>query len=454
MQARSRPPTQDCTHLALRCRSEERRTPGSTPAHGPAEEGAATRSVGQYLANQRRLRRISLEELSERTSIPRRNLERLESGAFDDAADGFARGFVRTVAEALGLDANEAVMRLVDEPRADEVRALAAARRAILWRVGALAGSLLALSLGAVLYLALRERARGRPPLRPGARRDLPPRRGARAGRARASGAAVAGRRAASALRRMAALESEALILRSVDFGESDRILHLLVPEAGRLTAIAKGARRSVRRFAGTLDLFNHLRVRIDWQRPGRISRLDQARLLRGFAPLRSDPARFALGCYLLELLDRLAPEGANRADATRLFAFALQTLEWIAARPAVGAAARAARAARARRAGTAPGAARTACAAAASRPSARRRSSTSPKAVRCAAPARARRRVSCRCSAARCARSSRGCASTRISSIVWCCPRARSPRRSCCSIASRASTSASSSRASASCAR
>jgi DNA repair protein RecO (recombination protein O) len=132
----------------------------------------------------------------------------------------------------------------------------------------------------------------------------------------------------------VAALESEALILRSVDFGESDRILHLLVPEAGRLTAIAKGARRSVRRFAGTLDLFNHLRVRIDWQRPGRMSRLDQARLLRGFASLRSDPARFALGCYLLELLDRLAPEGAARADAARLFAFAVSALEWIAARP------------------------------------------------------------------------------------------------------------------------
>ncbi|GAG51712.1 unnamed protein product, partial [marine sediment metagenome] len=59
----------------------------------------------------------------------------------------------------------------------------------------------------------------------------------------------------------MAAIHTEALILRSVDFGESDRIVHLLVPEAGRLTAIAKGARRSFKRFPGTLDLFNHLRV-------------------------------------------------------------------------------------------------------------------------------------------------------------------------------------------------
>jgi len=98
----------------------------------------APRPVGQYLANQRRLRRISLEELSERTRIPRRNLEQLESGAFDAKDDGFTRGFVRTVAEALGLDAAEAVMRLVGEPRAEEDRALRAAQRAIRWRVAGL----------------------------------------------------------------------------------------------------------------------------------------------------------------------------------------------------------------------------------------------------------------------------------------------------------------------------
>src|SRR5262249_1813240 len=93
------------------------------------EEASSGHSVGQYLANQRRLRRISLEELAERTRIPRRNLERLESGAFDSAVDGFTRGFVRTVAEALGLDADEAVMRLVGEPPAEEDRALGAPRR-------------------------------------------------------------------------------------------------------------------------------------------------------------------------------------------------------------------------------------------------------------------------------------------------------------------------------------
>ncbi|HEY8153805.1 MAG TPA: DNA repair protein RecO [Myxococcota bacterium] len=129
----------------------------------------------------------------------------------------------------------------------------------------------------------------------------------------------------------MATTTTEALVLRSVDFGESDRIVHLLVPDAGRLTAIAKGARRSVRRFPGTLDLFNHLRVQVERRRTAGMARLEQATLIEAFTPLRRVPARFALGCYLLELLDRLAPEGGARADTRRLFGFALAALRTLA---------------------------------------------------------------------------------------------------------------------------
>ncbi len=125
----------------------------------------------------------------------------------------------------------------------------------------------------------------------------------------------------------MAGVRTEALILRSVDFGESDRIVHLLVPDSGRVTAIAKGARRSVRRFPGTLDLFNHLRVQMQTRRSGAMARLEQATLIESFTPLRNETRRFAIACYLLEVLDRLAPEGGTRGDMQRLFRFALAAL-------------------------------------------------------------------------------------------------------------------------------
>jgi len=128
-------------------------------------------------------------------------------------------------------------------------------------------------------------------------------------------------------------IQTEALILRSIDFGESDRILHLLVPDIGRLPVIAKGARRSVRRFSGTPDLFSHIKIQVDVRRPNSLARLDQANLIDPFIGMRSGTARFALGCYLLELFDRLAPERGVRADMRRLFSFALEALKMVANR-------------------------------------------------------------------------------------------------------------------------
>jgi len=131
---------------------EDRERSESQPAGGSAD-GASAPSIGQYLAQQRKLRGISIQELCERTKIPRRNIERLESGALDDQLDGFARGFVRTLADALGLDANEAVMRLMREPAAEEEDRELAAQRARRLRLGAAAAALALVALLAAVTL-------------------------------------------------------------------------------------------------------------------------------------------------------------------------------------------------------------------------------------------------------------------------------------------------------------
>jgi len=126
----------------------------------------------------------------------------------------------------------------------------------------------------------------------------------------------------------MQKLTTDALVLRAVDLGESDRVVHLLTPETGRIAVIAKGARRSTKRFPGTLDFFNQLHVQIERKRgTAQLARLEHARLIRAFHGLRENAGRFALGCYLLELLDRLAPEGGRRGDLAALFRFATDAL-------------------------------------------------------------------------------------------------------------------------------
>jgi hypothetical protein len=93
--------------------------PPLTGGAGPLPEGKARDcefSIGAYLARERRLRGISVGELAELTKIPTRSIERMEAGAFDGNPDGFVRGFVRTIAVGLGLDPEEAVMRMLGEP--------------------------------------------------------------------------------------------------------------------------------------------------------------------------------------------------------------------------------------------------------------------------------------------------------------------------------------------------
>jgi len=56
-------------------------------------------------------------------------------------------------------------------------------------------------------------------------------------------------------------LRAEAIVLRSIRYGEADRILHLYTLGHGRLGAIAKGARRARSRFGARLEPFTHVQV-------------------------------------------------------------------------------------------------------------------------------------------------------------------------------------------------
>jgi len=85
-------------------------------ANEGSADGVAVESIGAYLAHHRELRGITMRELAELTRIPLRSIERLESGAFDHEIDGFVRGFVRTVSDALGLDTDDTLQRLLREP--------------------------------------------------------------------------------------------------------------------------------------------------------------------------------------------------------------------------------------------------------------------------------------------------------------------------------------------------
>jgi hypothetical protein len=120
--------------------------PEAAPLTAPADAEESF-ALGSWLAKQRELRGISREELSALTRLPIRSLERLEAGAFDGQQDGFVRGFVRTVAIAIGLDPDDAVARLLAEPAARPRRQALDPRRVAVAAVGLLGAAALAAAL-------------------------------------------------------------------------------------------------------------------------------------------------------------------------------------------------------------------------------------------------------------------------------------------------------------------
>jgi len=73
-------------------------------------------SIGDYLKTERETRRLSIEEVSSTTRIPRRALESLEEDRFEDLPSGvFVRGFIKAYASAVDIDANEVLSRFDSE---------------------------------------------------------------------------------------------------------------------------------------------------------------------------------------------------------------------------------------------------------------------------------------------------------------------------------------------------
>jgi DNA repair protein RecO (recombination protein O) len=115
------------------------------------------------------------------------------------------------------------------------------------------------------------------------------------------------------------------LVLRTFDQGESDRVVHLYTETHGRVSAIAKGARRSKRRFPGTLEILSLIDVRLVDPPRAQLMRLEGAKLVGAFEGITANLARYAIACQFLELLDRLTAEREAHPD---LFHFAVGVLE------------------------------------------------------------------------------------------------------------------------------
>jgi len=101
--------------------------------------------------------------------------------------------------------------------------------------------------------------------------------------------------------------KTEAVVLRSIRYGEADRVVHLYSSTRGRIGAIAKGSRRPKSRFGGRLEPFFRLNL-VLYEGRGDLFTVTGASTVEGHARLRSNGAALGAagrGCdAVLRLLD------------------------------------------------------------------------------------------------------------------------------------------------------
>lgn len=106
-------------------------------------------------------------------------------------------------------------------------------------------------------------------------------------------------------------VKTEAIVLRSIRYGEADRILHLYSRDRGRLGAIAKGARKPKSRFGGRLEPFFRLDLVLHEGRSDLLT-VTSATTVDGYPRLRSDGPALTAGARacdaFLRLLDAAEP--------------------------------------------------------------------------------------------------------------------------------------------------
>ena len=107
----------------------------------------------------------------------------------------------------------------------------------------------------------------------------------------------------------MPRVKDNAFIINKIDFGESDLIITLFTQERGKISTIGKGAKRSRRRFPGSLELFSLVSFNGFIKHPLALTRIDECQVIEPFLAIQDDLNSYFCGCYFLEIVNRCCAE-------------------------------------------------------------------------------------------------------------------------------------------------
>jgi recombinational DNA repair protein (RecF pathway) len=101
----------------------------------------------------------------------------------------------------------------------------------------------------------------------------------------------------------MSLVSTDAIILYSIDFMESDKIIYALSRDRGIIHAIAKNAKNSRKRFPGTLEPFCEVNMDVFVKKEGDLHRLESCQLTDAHLGIRENLDLLAHSTVMIELV-------------------------------------------------------------------------------------------------------------------------------------------------------
>jgi len=125
----------------------------------------------------------------------------------------------------------------------------------------------------------------------------------------------------------MSTEQTDAIVLRLVPFSETSLIVTLYTRDLGRISAIAKGARRPKSPFEGSLDILSVCRIVAICKSSDTLELLTEAKLQRRFRAAQKSLVRLYCGYYVAEMLRLWTDDGASSKE---LYELTLRTIQAI----------------------------------------------------------------------------------------------------------------------------
>ena len=126
----------------------------------------------------------------------------------------------------------------------------------------------------------------------------------------------------------MPVFTSPAVLLRKLDYGDFDLILTFLSLQRGKISLIAKSAKKSTKRFAGILELFSLMEVVASTGKGRGLPVLQEATLISPFSTIRNDIHKTAYASYWCELINNWVEKNQKQVQLFYLLKYVLNQLD------------------------------------------------------------------------------------------------------------------------------